>query len=88
MAVSKKQLEELNANIKAKAESKEAVLPKPIPVATKQANLVSVVMVKTSSLYHPYQRRWVPEIQDGPIDMVLDSWLQSQIDAGIVKVVE
>lgn len=86
MAVSKKQLEELNANIKAKAESKEAVLPKTMPVATKQATLVSVVMVKTSSLYHPYQRRWVPEIQDGPIDMVLDGWLQSQIDAGLIKV--
>ena len=62
-------------------------LPKEMPTESKK-DVVSVVMVKHSSIYHPYQRRWVPEVMDGPIEMVLDSWLQCQIDAGLVKVVK
>lgn len=87
MAVSKKQLEELNASIKARAESKEAKLPEAMPVE-KQPKVVRVVMAKHSSLFHLYQRRWVPDIYDEPQEFILDGWLQSQIDAGLVKVVE
>lgn len=60
-------------------------LPKEMPVAKK--DVVNVIMVAHTSLYHPYQRRWVPEIMDEPVEMVLDSWLQCQIDAGLVKIV-
>lgn len=61
-------------------------LPTAMPSDVKQT--VKVMMVKHTAIYHPYQRRWVPEAIDGPVEMVLDGWLESQIDAGLVKVVE
>lgn len=77
----KKEIEALNAKIAA------SKVPEQLPVEKQGVVLVKVIMVKHSPLYHPYQRRWVPDIVDEPIEMVLDSWLQCQIEAGLVKVV-
>ena len=96
--MAKKTTEELNAQIAAAAVAKaqgetlgeatpEPNLPKEMPVDSSKP-VVKVIMVQHSALYHPYQRRWVPEVMDDPVEMVLDNWLQCQIDAGLVKVVK
>ena len=65
----------------------EKPTPKPLP---REGFVVVAMDIKHSSLYHPYQRRWVPTIIDLPegLEMELDSWLQCQIDAGLVKVLK
>lgn len=75
-------------SVKAKVERVEATeVPKRMPVDEK---VVAVVMVHAyDPLYHPYQRRWVPTADMCPegVEMPIDSWLQCQIEAGLVKVV-
>ena len=58
--------------------------PKPLP---REGFVVVAMDIKHNSLYHPYQRRWVPTIIDLPegLEMELDSWLDCQIKAGLVK---
>ena len=61
--------------------------PKPLP---REGFVVVAMDIKHNSLYHPYQRRWVPTIIDLPegLEMELDSWLDCQIKAGLVKVLK
>ena len=70
---------------KKSAEEAKAAL-KPLP---REGFVVVAMDIKHNSLYHPYQRRWVPTVIDLPegLEMELDSWLQCQIDAGLVKIV-
>ena len=70
-----------------KVVEKPTPTPKPLP---REGFVVVAMDIKHNSLYHPYQRRWVPTIIDLPegLEMELDSWLQCQIDAGLVKVLK
>ena len=67
------------------------VVEKPTPQPLPREGFVVVTMdIKHNSLYHPYQRRWVPTVIDLPegLEMELDSWLDCQIKAGLVKVLK
>lgn len=67
------------------------VVKKPALNPLPREGFVVVAMdIKYSSLYHPYQRRWVPTLSDLPegLEMEKDSWLSSQIEAGLVKVLK
>ena len=79
--VTKKSAEEAKA-----AEEVKAAL-KPLP---REGFVVVAMDIKHNSLYHPYQRRWVPTVIDLPegLEMELDSWLDCQIKAGLVKVLK
>lgn len=81
----KPSIAEINAKITAEKEATKE-LPKELPVTK---SMVKVAMASFHTpIYHPYQRRWVPELSDCPegIEMPLDSWLKCQIEAGLVKV--
>ena len=90
----KPSIAEINAKIAAEKEAaeKEAPMVKDLPKELpkeKPVEMVKVVMAGYhTAIYHPYQRRWVPEIMDCPdgVEMPMDSWLKCQIEAGLVKV--
>lgn len=68
-------------------ETKQPEAPKELPV-NKTKPVVTVVMAGYfGPLWHPDQQRWVPTVADCPngVEMVLDGWLRSQINAGLVK---
>ena len=74
-----------------KAEKTEVKVEKPdIKPAPREGFVVVAMDIKFNSLYHPYQRRWVPTIDVCPegLEMERDSWLDCQIEAGLVKVIK
>lgn len=73
---------------KANEIAKAAAMPKVMPAESKAETIAVVMDMRFTPIYHPYQRRWVPNVEDGAVDIPLDNWLQSQIDAGLVKVVK
>lgn len=79
--MSKEAVKEFNK----KAKEAEVDLPKEMPKEP-DVEMVKVTMVKHAAIWHPYQRRYIPELMQGPQSMPLDNWLQCQIDAGLVKV--
>lgn len=80
-----------------KVAAKPAVVEEPIVEAPKELPIekskpvVTVVMSGAfTPIWHPYQRRWVPELKECPegVEMVMDGWLRSQINAKLVKVID
>lgn len=87
----KKEIAELNKKIAADRKAAEKAstppMPKEMPTAPKvEVQMVKVKMNHRNRLYHPYQKRYIPEIFDEPVEMPLDSWLQCQIDVGLIRV--
>ena len=68
----------------------KAKLPEQMPTEKSVAMVTVVMEEQFNPLFHPYQRRWIPALYDLPegIEMPIDSWLQSQIDAKLVKVIK
>lgn len=65
-------------------------VPKELPVEKAKPVVMVAMSGAFSPLWHPYQRRWVPELKECPegVEMVMDGWLRSQINAKLVEVVE
>ena len=70
-----------------KKEEVKTTTPSPLP---KEGFVVVAMDIKYNPLYHPYQRRWVPSLVDCSegLEMQLDSWLDSQIKAGLITVIK
>lgn len=81
----------IKAKPEPKVEKPEVKVEKPdIKPAPREGFVVVAMDIKFNSLYHPYQRRWVPTIDVCPegLEMERDSWLDCQIEAGLVKVIK
>jgi hypothetical protein len=56
----------------------------PMP-KVKAKNLVTVIAARVD-MWHPFQHR--PIFVAEPVEVVMDNWIQGQIDANHIKVVE
>lgn len=66
-----------------------AEIPKPIqPQAPVKGQPVRVKMVwPKTPIHHPDQNRWIDNDIDG-VELVYDNWVRSQINAGLIILVE
>lgn len=54
------------------------------PVVEDNRKIIRVYTNARDPLHHPFQNRWIPSDVDG-VEVIEDSWLRCQIDAGLIK---